>query len=203
MQFHRVLAIGSIAMLLALVSTPSISLAHERRSLGAGKYDVVVGWDVEPAYVGQRNAASIRISRAGTNPAQPVTGVEKTLRVDIRQGAQTRTFDLRAVFGQPGYYAADIIPTREGDYVLTFNGSIGEDQIDEKFDSADGKFNAVERATGLEFPIAAPDSAQVAAELQAARSAATTAQTLAVLGVVAAAVALLAAAGLWLTRPRS
>jgi hypothetical protein len=202
MHFTRLTAIGSMVMLLALFSAPSISLAHERRVLGAGKYDVVVGWDIEPAYVGEKNAASIRISRVGTNPAQPLAGVEKTLKVDIRQGAQTRTFDLRAVFGQPGYYVADIIPTRDGDYVLTFNGSIGEDKIDEKFDSADGKFNAVERATSLEFPLAAPDPAQVTVEIQTAQAAAESAQKLAMLGVGTAVLALLAAGALLLTRPR-
>ncbi len=203
MHFKRLTAIGSIALFLALINAPSISLAHERRTLGAGKYDVVVGWEVEPAYVGERNAASIRISRAGTNPAEPVTGVDKTLKVDIRQGAQTRAFDLRAVFGQPGYYVADLIPTRDGDYIWTFKGSIGEDKIDEKFDTADGKFNAVVRATGLEFPIAAPDPAQVTTDIQGARSAAESAQTLGMLGVGTGVLGLLAAVAVWLTRPRS
>jgi hypothetical protein len=200
---RRLTAISLIALFFALISLPSTSFAHERRILGAGKYEVVVGWEIEPAYVGEKNAASIRISRSATNPAEPVTGVEKTLKVDIRQGAQTRSFDLRAVFGQPGYYVADIIPTRPGDYVLTFNGSIAEDKIDEKFDTADGKFNAVERATALEFPIAAPDPAQVTADIQTARSAADSAQTLGMLGVGTGALALLAAVALWLSRPRS
>ena len=150
---RRLTAMSLVALLFALISAPPIALAHERRTLGGGKYDVVVGWDIEPAYVGEKNAASIRIAKVGTNPAEPVTGVDKTLKVDIRQGGQTKSFDLRVVFGQPGYYVADIIPTRAGDYVLTFNGSIGEDRIEEKFDSADGKFNAVESGTGLQFPI--------------------------------------------------
>jgi hypothetical protein len=203
MHFKRVLTIGSIGMLLAVISAPSSALAHERRTLGGGKYDVVVGWEVEPSYVRQKNAASIRISRAGTNPAEPVTGAEKTLKVDIRQGAQTKTFDLRTVFGQPGFYVADIIPTRDGDYVWTFKGSIGEDKIDEKFDTADGKFDAVQRATVLEFPVAAPDPAQLSADIQGARSAAESAQTMGMLGVAAGVLGLLAAVAVFLTRPRS
>src|SRR6478735_8105187 len=163
-------------MLLAVLVAPSISLAHERRTIANGKYDVVVGWDVEPAYQNQRNSASIRISKAGTNPAEPVVGAEKTLKVDIRQGATTRSFDLRAVFNQPGYYLADILPTRDGDYQWTFVGSIGDDQVNEKFDTADGKFNAVQPLAPLQFPVAAPDPAQVNADIQAARSATQTAQ---------------------------
>jgi hypothetical protein len=202
MHIRQLPAICFVANVLVLTSLPSVALAHERRTLGAGKYDAVVGWDVEPAFVGEKNAASIRISKTGTNPAEPVTGVEQTLKVDIRQGAQTKTFDLRAVFGQPGYYVADLIPTRDGDYVWTFNGAIGDDKVAEKFDTADGKFNAVERATRLEFPIAAPDPVQVTTDIQSARSAAESAQTMALLGVAVGVLGLLAAAALWLTRPR-
>jgi len=203
MHIRNLLAICFVAIVLVLTtSLPSVALAHERRALGAGKYDVVVGWEVEPAYVGEKNAASIRISKAGTNPAEPVTGVDKTLKVDIRQGAQTKTFDLRAVFGQPGYYVADVIPTREGDYIWTFNGAIGDDKIAEKFDTADGKFNAVERATRLESPLTSPDPAQVTTDIQSARSAAESAQMVAWLGVSVGLLGLVAATGMWLSRPR-
>ena len=129
-------------IVLLLVALPATAFAHERRTLAGGKYDVVVGWDVEPAYQGQKNGATIRISQAGTTPAVPVEGADKTLKVQIRQGAQTREFPLRAVFGQAGYYMADIVPTRAGDYVWTFVGSINADQVNEKFDSADGKFDS-------------------------------------------------------------
>ena len=196
------MAIGSVAILCAVLIAPSMSFAHERRTVGAGKYDVVVGWDTEPAYVSQKNAASIRISKSGTNPAEPVTGAEKTLKVEIRQGAQTRSFDLRAAFGQPGYYLADLVPTRDGDYMLTFVGSIGSDQINEKFDTADGKFNAVQPGTDVQFPIAAPEPAQIVAELRGARDAAQAAQTIGLVGVGVGVLGLLAAIGLWLSRRR-
>jgi antitoxin (DNA-binding transcriptional repressor) of toxin-antitoxin stability system len=198
----RLVAISSIALLLALLSAPSISFAHERRTIGGGKYDVVVGWDVEPAYLDQKNAASIRISKAGTNPAEPITGADKTLAVEIRQGAQTKRFTLRSVFGQPGYYVADIVPTREGDYQWTFSGSLGDDKITEKFDTADGKFHKVEPISGLQFPLTAPDPAQVSADIQAARAAAQSAQTMGMIGVALGVLAVLAAGALWLTRPR-
>jgi hypothetical protein len=202
MNGKRLMAIGSVAVLCAVLIAPSTSFAHERRSLAAGKYDVVVGWDTEPAYVSQKNAASIRISKSGTNPAEPVTGAEKTLKVEIRQGAQTKSFDLRVAFGQPGYYLADLVPTRDGDYVLTFVGSIGTDQINEKFDTADGKFNAVQPATDVQFPIAAPEPAQIVAELQGTRAAAQTAQTIGLVGVGIGILGVLAAVALWLSRPR-
>lgn len=151
-----------VLLVLAILALPATALAHERRTVGGGKYDVVVGWDVEPAYQGQKNAASIRISQGGSSPPVPVTGAEKTLTVQIRQGADVQEFPLRSVFGQPGYYVADIVPTRAGDFQWTFGGTINGDTVSEKFDTADGKFNKVEPITGLQFPVAVGDESQIA-----------------------------------------
>ncbi len=205
-RFHRILTAASALLLIALFVVPTSAFAHERRTIGNGKYDVVVGWDVEPAYEGLKNGASIRISEAGSNPAVPVQGADKTLKVQIRQGATTREFPLRAVFGQPGYYIADILPTRAGDYQWSFVGSIGDTQInasDGKFDTADGKFNAVEPATDLEFPQALPDPVQMSAAVSAAQADAQSARTLALAGIGVGVLGVLAVAVVWLTRPRS
>jgi hypothetical protein len=196
-----VLRITAVAVLLALFVLPGSALAHERRTIANGKYDVTVGWDVEPAYVGLKNAASIRISEAGTT--NPVQGADKTLKVQIRQGATTKEFPLRAVFGQNGYYVADILPTRDGDYQWTFVGSINGDQVNEKFDTADGKFDAVQPQAALQFPLSVPDPAQSSAALQAAQADAQGARTLAYVGIGLGVLGILAAAGAWLSRPRA
>lgn len=189
-------------LLLALFAAPSVSFAYERRTIGGGKYDVVVGWDSEPAFVNQRNAAGIRISKSGTNPAQPVTGAEKTLKIQIGQGSQSRTFDLRPVFDQPGYYLADIVPTRAGDYVWTFTGAIGADQVNETFNSADGKFASVAAGSDIQFPVAAPDPDQITAQLQAADANVQRAQLVAYFGAGLGALGCLIAVMALLTRPR-
>jgi hypothetical protein len=197
------LAALPLALLLVLVFLPTGALAHERRTIGNGKYDVTVGWDSEPAYAGLKNGASIRIAQAGSNPAVPVEGADKTLKVQIRQGATTKEFPLRAVFGQQGYYMADIVPTRDGDYQWTFAGSINGDQINERFDTADGKFDKVNPATALQFPQALPDPGQESAALNAAQSEAQSARTLALAGIGVGVLGLLAALAVWLTRPRT
>jgi hypothetical protein len=194
---------ASALLLIALFIVPTSAFAHERRTIGSGKYDVVVGWDVEPAFEGLKNAASIRISEAGSNPAVPVTGAEKTLKVQIRQGATTREFPLRAVFGQQGYYVADLLLTRAGDYQWTFVGSIGDVQINDKFDTADAKFNKVEPATALQFPVSIPDPQLMSATVSAAQADAQTARILALGGIGVGVLGLLAAAAMWITRPRA
>ncbi|MBV9356837.1 MAG: hypothetical protein JO023_15090 [Chloroflexi bacterium] len=189
-------------LLLALLAVPTAALAHEHRTIDNGKYDVVVGWDQEPTYAGQKNGATIRISQAGSNPAVPVEGADKTLKVSIKQGASTREFPLRAVFGQPGYYMADLFPTRVGDYQWTFTGTINGDAVNETFDSADGKFDGVVTPTELQFPIETGDPAQLMAMAQQAQSEAQSARTFAYVGIGIGAVGLLLAGAAWFARPR-
>ncbi|MBV9898704.1 MAG: hypothetical protein JO020_31505 [Chloroflexi bacterium] len=203
MHLRQVAPLLVLGVCLAMLSAPASALAHERRVIGGGKYDVVVGWDTEPAFVNQRNAAGVRISKAGTNPAQPVLGAEKTLQLQIRQGSQTRQLQLRAMFDQPGYYVADIVPTRAGDYVFTLTGSIGTDAVNEAFDSADGKFDAVTASSGIEFPVSAPDPDQISAELQAANALAQRALLVGYVGAGLGVLGCLIALGVWLFRPRS
>jgi hypothetical protein len=201
-KISALLALPSTSLLLVLMlSSATPALAHERRTVANGRYDVVVGWDVEPAYVGMKNGASMRIMDAGTT--NPVTGAEKGLKLAIRQGASTQSFPLRAVFGQNGYYVADIVPTRVGDYQLIFTGDINGTAVSETFDTADGKFNAVEPATGLQFPVQLGDPAQNAAAVQSAQADAQSARTLAYVGIVVGGLGLLAALIAWLLRPRA
>jgi hypothetical protein len=192
--------LGGVA-LVALFLAPGTALAHERRTVANGKYDVVVGWDVEPAYVDMKNAAGIRIMDAGTT--NPVTGADKTLKVQIRQGASTQPFALRAVFGQNGYYVADILPTRDGEYQWIFSGTINGDTVNETFDTADGKFNKVEPQAALQFPVALPDPAQSSAAVQAAQADAASARTLAYVGIAVGVLGVLAGVAAWLSRPRA
>jgi hypothetical protein len=185
-RFAAAIAAGVVLVAVAL---PGIALAHERRTIGNGKYDVVVGWSGEPAYVGQKNTATIRIMNAGTTT--PVTGAEKTLKLAIRQGANTQPFQLTPVFGQDGFYQADIVPTRVGDYQWIFSGTIGDATINETFDTADGKFNGVEPINALQFPVQIGDPVQNATAVQAAQSDAQSARTFGMIGIAAGVIGLL------------
>ena len=196
----RLLRVLGIAAFAAIFFAPASALAHERRTIANGKYDVVVGWDVEPAYVDMKNGASIRIMDAGTT--NPVTGADKTLKLQIRQGASTQSFPLRAVFGQNGYYVADIVPTRDGEYQWIFAGAINGDPVNETFDTADGKFNKVEPQTALQFPVALPEPAQSAAAVQVAQADAAGARSLAYVGIAFGVLGVVAGATAWLTRAR-
>lgn len=180
----RLIRLGTacvIATVLALCWRGS-ALAHETRTI-AGKYEVEVGWETEPAYVNQPNAATILIRRAGSS--EPVEGVEKTLKFKIAFGGnEPKEFPLRASFQKRGYYTAELIPTRMGDYIFQFVGTIEGTPVDEKFESGPGRYETITSTENLQFPQAVPDTITLLGELKAARDEATTARTLAIVGII-------------------
>jgi hypothetical protein len=157
-----------LATVLFLV-LPLTASAHERRDVGAGKYQVVVGFIVEPAILGEPNGVSLAITNKETS--KPVEGADKTLKVAVQHGGgPAREMPLRARFGQPGNYTADLIPTRAGVYVFTFTGDIEGAQINEKFESGPGRFNDVEDAAKLQFPETVPYAGDLSRQLRDAEA---------------------------------
>lgn len=146
MNTFRRLLMPVIMLLVALAALPVA--AHEGREVG--DYVLNFGWRVEPAYVGIYNGPEIHISHHDSG--EPVEGAEATLQLEVRFGDQTRLLFLRSVFGEPGSYTADLIPTRPGDYTFVLTGTIGETAVDETFTSVDGEFSTVEPQSDLLFP---------------------------------------------------
>jgi hypothetical protein len=182
-----------------VLATLSLASAHERRQVGDKIF--VVGWFVEPAFVGEKNGVDLHVTTgtlppsgsppppAGAAPTPeppPVLGVEKTLKVEVIHGAQSHTYDLRTVFRQPGRYTAHITPTREGDYRMRFIGTVDGMQVDQTFDSADGKFNRVAAIEETHFPavVAGPD--ELSRKVESARAFGIIGTVLGALGLVLA-----------------
>jgi hypothetical protein len=147
------------------ILAPTGAFAHEHRDSTDGMYTMVVGWQTEPPIQGQANAATIHISLADTDPAQPVEGAERTLQLRVRRGDMGMDLPLHAVSGQPGTYAADITPDQIGDVQWVFSGSINGDVVDETFDTADGKFDAVTAAAPMVDAPKANDMSQLSTTL--------------------------------------
>lgn len=134
---------------------PSLAEAHERRSVGP--YQLVVGWLNEPAIQAQPNAATVRVSDTRAAPAKAVTGLEQTISIEIASGGLAPfSGAVRAVFGQPGLYALDVIPTAAGSYRFTIRGRIEDLAVEETFESGPGRFDDVEAAAAIQYPERVP-----------------------------------------------
>lgn len=141
--------------------------AHEHREVG--EYALTFGWRVEPALVGFPNGPELTIDlhseeEAGHEHAEgdehaeadPMAGVEVSLQVEVTFGPATKTMPLELSWGTTNHFIADLIPTRPGDYTFRVFGTIGDLEVDEVFNSADGDFSSVAPSTDVTFPDAIP-----------------------------------------------
>jgi hypothetical protein len=188
--------------MLLLLALPANASAHERRDVGAGKYQVVVGFITEPAIEGEPNGVDFRVTNKETN--KPVEGVEKTLKVALQAGGGApKEMPLRARFGQPGAYTADLIPTRAGAYIFTFTGDIEGAAINERFESGPGRFNDVTSAETLQFPEPVASASVLQRQLRDAEARAQQATTFGYAGVGLGLLGTVVGLAALLRRPRS
>jgi hypothetical protein len=162
------------AILIALVAlaglvTPAASPAHAHEGREVGPYRLILGWRVEPAYVGVYNGPELTI-QLKEDASKRVTGAEQTLTLEVRFGDQSRALRLEAVPSNAGHYTADLIPTRAGDYTFVVNGKIGDTEVNEVFTSADGEFSTVEPAGDILFPDDRADLISLQRQIDALRA---------------------------------
>jgi hypothetical protein len=185
----RILLLAPLATAISLAVVPGVALAHERREVGP--YQFVVGWAVEPAFEGVKNAVQLRISDPAAGGA-PVEGAQNTLQVEVTyvDTDQSVTVPLRTVFNDPGHYQADMIPTQPGVYSFRFFGTVSDTQVNETFTAGEGTFGLIEPAAEFQFPVALASSREIEGVVrttqetaQAAEDAAAAARTLAFVGI--------------------
>lgn len=154
-----------LAATLLLAMAVDYAAAHERRhvKIGGREVEFIVGWDIEPTYAGVPNKVSLRVlalveehehghGHAGESRKVPVLGLEKYLKVEVSTGGKSIILNLRRVWGDPGHYVADIVPTVPGVYVFRFFGNVNGTEVNEVFDCSEGHFNCVEPLSKIMFP---------------------------------------------------
>ena len=173
-------AIAVVVASFGFLSAPAA--AHERRTVGP--YTFVVGWIVEPAYVGQLNALDLTVTE--TTSTKAVEGLEKTLKADLISGggAATMPLTIAARFGLPGKYQGQVLPTKTGDYTFHITGTVNTTAIDEKFESGPGRFGAIEDISALQFPNKVPSENDLVQQLADANTKLTIAIAIAAVALI-------------------
>jgi hypothetical protein len=195
------LVAGLVAVL--TLAPAATAPAHVRKAAGALR--VELGWADEPAYAGARNAVEVRVAdRAGA----PVADPRAALRAEVRFGAARRELALKPA-GEPGAFAAAIVPTRPGVYAFHVTGALRSRQLDVAATCSERTFHCVESAGPLQFPLAEPSAgdldrklARTLARAERAEADAERSQTLAIAALAASVLALLAAAAVALPAVR-
>jgi hypothetical protein len=213
--------IMAVVATLGLTSAPL--LAHEDREIEG--YHFNVGFMVEPAFEGLQNGVFLEVMKPpegaahehGENPQSsasgsgagaeqpnaalaPVEGLESTLQVEVTHipTGVSRVMSLRPVFGEPGQYTADLIPTAPGQYRFRFFGAVESMNIDETFGSGPDTFSDIQEAEALQFPEPLPTVREIEgavrgtqATAQEAQDTASSASTLGMIGIVLGAVGIM------------
>jgi hypothetical protein len=178
---RRLLVATSAALLIGVVFAGTLS-AHEHRHVG--DYNLVVGFMNEPAIVEQPNGLDLRVTTGhGDNP-DPVEGLANTLNAEIIFGDQRLPLEIRARWGQPGAYTADVIPTAIGTYTFRIYGTIEGMQVDETFVGGPDTFSEVVGRNAMTFPNQVSTVGSVQATASDASDTAGTAMTMAIVALV-------------------
>ncbi len=157
-MFRKLTRILCVLLLLGLVSIPRIASAHE--SVTVGKYELEIGWLIEPVLLGDTNAVFLSVTNTETE--EVVEGLS-TLQVAIATGGETRDLELRTLSEDaPGQYAADFIPTVRGAYTVKLSGKIEEEDVD-----LEQEIEEVGLAEDYQFPVALPSLPEMNQQLTA------------------------------------
>jgi len=134
-----------LSLVVFLAATLLISLgarsvfAHERQLLTIGKkpYLLVVGSVNEPVYVNDKSGVDFFAYTPdpkdplndASKSAKPVTGLEKSVRVDVSAGPKNKTLDFDPDDSNPAHYTATFFPSAQTTYTYTLTGTINNTPI--------------------------------------------------------------------------
>ena len=138
------------------------SFAHT--TVEVDKYEIEVGWGIEPPIVGIRNDIVLKIIEPGDSEGshKGVVNVFKNLEATTMYGGATKKIEVNSD-PRPGYYFSPIIPTKTGSYIIDLKGEIDGTPIEVQIPVED-----VESTSVLDFP---PTSSEGPTDLTALKNA--------------------------------
>jgi hypothetical protein len=209
---------GSAVVALALFPAAPV-LAHGDVAAGDGDLVLTIGFVNEPAFAGMPNGVQLIVEHDG----EPITDLKSgDMQVEITFGDESsEPMDLepafafdggQLVYGEPGDYHAEFVPSQPGKYTFHFTGTIDGEKIDEELSSSPSTFSTVEDVAAASFPaVNAPTNEELATRIDAestrsadgvaaaeaaaasAEDAASSARTVGMIGVILGAIGVIAA----------
>ncbi|MHB8463282.1 MAG: hypothetical protein ACYDH6_04565 [Acidimicrobiales bacterium] len=162
-------AVAGAAALCVLLLSAAPAWSHEQRPVST--FQLTVGWQHEPTYVGVENAVQLFIKDAKGTPIDDL-GTPPSLHVTVSTGTRTSdplelkaSWDPDTGLGTHGEFDAAVIPTTPGTYTFHFTGSINGQKVDEKFTSSEKTFDDVKVPAAIEFPNQDPTNGDLATNL--------------------------------------
>ena len=143
--------LSMVALAIAFFSIAPLAWAHERDTFKIGDkyYLLTVGSLNEPFIVDNISGVDLRVSQVsgpggkgasdGMGKGTPVTGLERTLKVELAAGNKKETLSFDPSDKAPGAYAANFIPTVQTTYNYRIFGAIDNNSVDLTFTCVTGE----------------------------------------------------------------
>jgi hypothetical protein len=209
-------AVGAVVAGLTLIPATT---AYAHGDVSNGDLVLTIGFADEPAYAGLPNAVQLIVEHDG----EPVTDLQSgDMQVEVTFGDETsEPMDLepafffegnQLVFGEPGDYHADFVPSQPGRYTFHITGTVDGEEVDEEMTSGPDTFSAVQDMNAVSFPaVDAPSNEELATRIDeeagrsadgvaaaeaaaaSAEDAASEARTVGMIGIVLGAIGVIAA----------
>ena len=106
-------------------------------SINGKPYLFVVGSIDEPVYINDKSGVEFYAYTPDPNDplseepdgTKPITGLEKTLKVEVSAGPKNKTLDFEPDEDNPAHYTARFFPSAETTYTYTLTGTIDNTPI--------------------------------------------------------------------------
>ena len=135
--FPSLSVIVALATMIVLISGQS-AFAHQRQllTIGGKPHLLVVGSVNEPVYVGDKSGVDFFAYTPdpkdplndGANGTKPISGLEKTVKVEVSAGPKNKTLDFDPG-DKAGHYTATFFPSAQTTYTYTLTGTINNTPI--------------------------------------------------------------------------
>ena len=167
---HEGRPVGDYRFIVGWLEEPAYEGARNAASVQVNKIlEMEEGGDGEQDQHDESSGGSGQMSMRGMEMADhgsvPVEGLDGSIQVEVTHvpSGISRVFDLIAVFGEPGHYVANMVPTAAGVYEFRVFGNIEGTAIDETFASqgGGGGFDDIRTSAGLNFPEELPELREI------------------------------------------
>lgn len=138
LPLRRVSLIVGLAAMTMLIGGQT-AFAHQRQllTIGGKPYLLVAGSVNEPVYVGDKSGVELFAYTPDlkdplndkANGTKPVSGLEKTLKVEVSAGPKNKTLDFDPDDDNPAHYTATFFPSAQTTYTYTIIGTINNTPV--------------------------------------------------------------------------
>lgn len=123
------------ALIVAFVAIGLVGNAFAHKSQTIGNYNIEVGWSKEPPKVGKANTVEVNMKmvKKSTSKKNEVSGLAKTLQVDINLNGKKTSLTMKEDPKKPGLYTGPYTPSGAGYPTVHIYTKIGGKDIEATF----------------------------------------------------------------------